>query len=218
LFRSNPLLADPALITLASNVETAPAVLALADPHQNPAERHWLEPLLNTLTRVGQYAHARAIWAKAAGVQVRPGELLHDSAFSDRSSPAPFNWMLTSSTVGLAERQPGGRLHVIFYGQEDGFLASQLLLLSPGTYRLSMQLLGDPAHARALSWSVWCDKAGEAIASGTLDRVAARGLSFEVPPGCSAQWIKLAGSSSDTPQQIDVTVAAFKLEKVGPGA
>jgi hypothetical protein len=92
------------------------------------------------------------------------------------------------------------------------------LLLSPGTYRLSMQLLGDPAHARALSWSVWCDKAGEAMASGMLDRVAARGLSFEVPAGCPAQWIKLAGSSSDMPQQIDVAIAALKLEKAGPGA
>jgi hypothetical protein len=218
LFRSNPLLADPALIALASNVDTVPAVLALADPHQKPAERHWLEPLLNTLTQAGQYVQARAIWAKAAGVQARPGELLHDATFSDRSSPGPFNWVLTSSTVGLAERQPGGRLHVIFYGQEDGFLASQLLLLSPGTYRLSMQLLGDPAHARALSWSVWCDKAGEAMASGMLDRVAARGLSFEVPAGCPAQWIKLAGSSSDMPQQIDVAIAALKLEKAGPGA
>jgi hypothetical protein len=56
------------------------------------------------------------------------------------------------------------------------------------------------------------------MASGTLDRVAARGLSFEVPAGCPAQWIKLAGSSSDMPQQIDVTIAVLKLEKAGPGA
>ena len=218
LFRSNPGLADPALIALASNVETAPAVLALAGPEKSPAEGHWLEPLLNTLTQAGRYAQARAIWARAAGVQPQPGELLHDAAFSDRSSPGPFNWVLTSSTVGLAERQPGGRLHVIFYGQEDGFLASQLLLLTPGTYRLSMQLLGDPAHARALNWSLWCDKAGGALVSATLDSVAARGLRFEVPRGCSAQWIRLAGSSSDMPQQIDVTIAGLKLEKAGSGA
>jgi hypothetical protein len=170
------------------------------------------------LAEAGKYAQAREIWAKAAGVQARAGELLHDSAFTDRSSPPPFNWALTSSTVGLAERQPGGRLHVIFYGQEDGFLASQLLLLSPGAYRLSMQLLGDPARARALSWSVWCDKAGSALASATVDAVAGRGLHFQVPMGCSAQWIRLAGASSDIPQQIDVTIAALKLEKAGPGA
>ena len=218
LFRANPGLADPTLIALAAKVETAPAVMALADPHQRPAQGHWLEPLLNTLTSAGQYAQARSIWLKAAALQAKPGELLHDSSFSDRSSLPPFNWALTSSTVGLAERQPGGRLHVIFYGQEDGFLASQLLLLRPGTYHLSMQLLGDPARSRALSWSVWCDKSAGPLASATIDAVAVRALRFEVPVGCSAQWIKLAGASSDISQQTDVTIAALKLESAGPGA
>lgn len=218
LFAANPLLADPALIALASNVETAPAVVALAEPRQRPGESPWLGTLLKTLIQAGQYVQARAVWTKAAVVRARPGELLHDATFSDHASPGPFNWVLTSSPVGLAERQPGGRLHVIFYGQEDGFLASQLLLLPSGSYRLSMQLLGDPVRARVLSWSIWCDKATAAIAAGTLDSIAARGLRFDVPAGCPAQWIKLAASSSDLPHQIDLTIAAVKLERVGPGA
>lgn len=218
LFASNPPLADPALIALASNVETAPAVVALAGPRQRPGDALWLGTLLKTLIQAGQYVQARAVWTKVAVVQVRPGELLHDATFSDRSSPGPFNWVLTSSPVGLAERQPGGRLHVIFYGQEDGFLASQLLLLPSGSYRLSTELLGDRARARVLTWSVWCEKATAAIAAGTLDSIAARGLHFEVPAGCPAQWIKLGASSSDMPHQIDITIAAVKLERVGPGA
>lgn len=218
LFRDNPDLAGAALAVLARNASTAPAVLALADPRQKLTSAPWLPSLLNTLAQAGQYAQAHDIWAKAASVQPRAGELLHDSAFTDRSSPPPFNWALTSSTVGLAERQPGGRLHVIFYGQEDGFLTTQLLLLSPGAYRLSMLLFADPARARALSWSVWCDKAAEPLASATVDAVAARGLRFQVPAGCSAQWIKLAGASSDMPQQIDVTIGGLKLEKESPGA
>jgi hypothetical protein len=192
--------------------------MALADPNQQAGQGHWLEPLLNTLTAAGQYGQAHAIWLRTAAVQARPGELLHDNSFSDRSSPPPFNWSLTSSTVGLAERQPGGRLHLIFYGQEDGFLATQLLLLPPGAYRLSMQLLGDPMRARALSWSLWCDKGTGPVASATLDAVAARGLRFEVPAGCSAQWLKLAGASSDISQQTDVTIAGLKLERASPGA
>lgn len=218
LFRDNPDLAGAALALLARNASTAPAVLALADQRQKLTSAPWFPSLLDTLAEAGKYAQARDIWAKAVGVGARPGNLLHDSSFTDRSSPPPFNWALTSSTVGLAERQPGGRLHVIFYGQEDGFLAAQLLLLQPGAYRLSMQLLGDPARARALSWSMWCDRAAGPLASATVDAVAARGLRFEVPAGCAAQWIKLAGASSDMPQQIDVTIAALKLEKAGPGA
>jgi hypothetical protein len=218
LFRDNPDLAGASLTVLARNAATAPAVLALADPRLNLADAPWLPSLLNTLTQSGKYAQARDVWAKAVGVQAHPGELLHDPAFSDRSSPPPFNWALTSSTVGLAARQPGGRLQVIFYGQEDGFLASQLLLLPSGAYRLSMQLLGDPAGSRTLSWSVWCDKAVGPLASATVDAIAAHGLRFQVPAGCSAQWIKLAGASSDIPQQTDITIAGLKLERADPGA
>lgn len=212
LFQTNPELAGPALVTLASRSETAPAVLVLAGPPKG-AQAPWLAPLLTTLTGAGEYAKARAIWANAS--KARTDRLLYDSEFSDKMSPPPFNWSLTSSTVGLAERQPGGRLHVVYYGQEDGFLATELILLPPGAYQLSMKLLGDTARARALSWSIWCDKAPQALASATLDAAAARGLRFQVPAGCAAQWLKLGGASSDISQQSDVTIAALRLERDG---
>ena len=215
-FRANPALADSALTELAAKLDTVPAVLALADPGAKPDASRWLEPLLGTLIQSGRYSDAYAIWLRST--HFVPGELLHDSAFADRSSPPPFNWSLTSSTVGLAERQPGARLHVIFYGQEDGFLASQLLLLPPGAYQLSLQLLGDPARAHALSWSVWCDKAISPIASATVDSFASHPLRFQVPAGCSAQWLRLAGASSDFSQRTDVTIGGLKLQKVAPGA
>jgi len=215
MFRANPDLAKPALVTLASNIATVPAVLALVNPGEKPDQAPWLSPLLNTLATAGDYAKAKAIWTRFA--RAGPGELIHDSAFSDSTSPPPFNWALTSSTVGMAERQPGGRLHIVFYAQEDGFLASQLVLLGPGKYRLSMQLIGDAVRARSLNWSIWCDKAPAPIASVTLD-AAAHGWIFQVPAGCPAQWIKLAGASEDIPQQADVVIGALKLEKVGGSA
>jgi hypothetical protein len=217
LFRADPQLAPPVLATLASNIATVPAVLALADPRE-AASAQWLAPTLDTLIKAGDYAKAKAIWARMAAGSAAPGELLHDSAFGDRTAPAPFNWQLTTSTVGLAERQPGGRLHILFYGEEDGTLASQLLLLPPGAYRLSMQLLGDPARAHALTWSLWCDKAAQPLSSVTLDVAAARGWQFQVPPGCPAQWIKLSGTSADMPQQSDISIAQLKLAKAAPGA
>ena len=216
MFRDDPGLGDMTLLTLASNIATVPAALALADPRRRLVAAPWFVPLLNTLTSAGEYQRARAIWDKASGSA--PGQLLYDAAFKDHTSPPPFNWALTSSTVGIAERQPGGRLHVVFYGQEDGFLATELVLLPPGAYRLTMQLLGDPARARTLSWSVWCDKAAEPLASSTLDAAAASGLRFVVPPGCAAQWMRLGGASSDMPQQSDVTIAGLNLQKAGPGA
>ena len=72
------------------------------------------------------------------------------AAFSKPVPPPPFNWALTTSGVGLAERQPGGRLHAIFYGNVDGVLASQLVAMPAGTYRVGMQLVGTPVHAETL--------------------------------------------------------------------
>jgi len=217
LFASNPQFAHPVLVALASNIGTVRAALALSNPREagNP---QWLITMVGTLISAGDYPQARAAWSRLAGRADRPGELLHDSDFRDTVSPPPFNWQLTSSTVGLAERQRGGRLHILFYGDEDGTLANQLLLLPPGSYRLSMRLAGDPARAHALTWSLWCDKAPQPLASVTLDVAAAGGWQFAVPAGCTAQWLKLSGVSADMQQQVDVSISGLSMTKVAPGA
>lgn len=214
LFGKNPSLAQRVLVALASNIQTVAAALALSNPRET-GNRQWLVVLVQTLINAGDYPKAHAVWERLARAPAARGELVHDADFRDASAPPPFNWQLTSSTVGLAERQKG-RLHVLFYGNEDGTLASQLLLLPPGAYRMSMRLVGDPARAHALTWSVWCDKAAQPLASVTLDTAAARGWQFAVPAGCSAQWLKLSGVSADVAQQVDLSISDLRLAK-GPG-
>lgn len=217
IFRADPKLRDATLVALAKDPANATAVLSLAPRNDPQAKTGWLPELISALITVGQYRRAYSIWAQASGVRLQPGTLLYDSGFSDSGAPPPFNWLLTSSTAGLAERQPGGRLHLLFYGQEDGILVRQLMLLPAGTYRLSYQLLGEPDRARVLSWRVRCDKPAQSLASATLD-AAARGWVFRVPPGCGAQWLELSGTSSDMAQQSDITVSRLKLERGASGA
>jgi hypothetical protein len=107
---------------------------------------------------------------------------------------------------------------VLYYGQQEGILASQLLLLAPGTYHLSVQLLGGGERAGALNWGVRCDKAVEAFSSIALDAAAAHGWSFTVPAGCQAQWLELGGQIADVAQQSDVTISAVRLDRGAPGA
>ncbi|NUR45122.1 MAG: hypothetical protein HOP91_03045 [Sphingomonas sp.] len=216
LFAANPGLAQRVLIALASNAQTVRAALALAG-RDTAANQQWMLILVNTLVTSGDYPKAYAAWTRLAGGRARQGELVHDLAFEDTIAPPPFNWQLTSSTVGLAERQKG-RLHVLYYGDEDGTLAMQLLQLQPGQYRLSMQLFGDPARAHALTWSIWCDKAPQPLASVTLDAAAARGWQFAVPVGCPAQWLKLSGTSTDIAQQVDISIGNLRLVKATTGA
>lgn len=214
LFRSNPQIEDAALIELARDGRNAPAVLALASPGQRTARAPWLPVLVNNLVNAGEYAKARAIWASVSSVGAA-AQPLFDAGFSNPEPPPPFNWSFASSTVGLAERQPGGRLHAIFYGQEDGALAKQLLMLRPGRYRLSMRLLSSSSQAQALNWSVTCIGAPSPIAIEPLNAAAARSLVFAVPANCPAQSLQLNGVSADLPQQSDVTIGDLRLVGVG---
>lgn len=216
LFRSDPSLEDTTLATLAADPANADAILALADSTHRSAASPWLPVLLERMVGAGQYGKARAIWADVAGARIEPDQYLFDAGFSNAEAPPPFNWLLTSSTVGLAERQKDGRLHVIYYGQEEGALAQQLLVLPPGRYRMAMRVSGGGSHAGSLSWSLTCTRAEASFASFGLDSAANREWAFEVPPDCPAQRLTLVGSSSDIPQQVDVTVSGLALTRASP--
>lgn len=215
LFRSDPQLEDAALQTLAGDPRNADLILSMADlgryTDQAPP---WSVPLLAGLVRDGQYGKAYDVWAKVSHVRPVPRAFIFDPAFADDKTPPPFNWELTSSTIGLAERQPRGRLHIIFYGQEDGAMASQLLLLPPGRYRLAMNLSGDVAHSKSLVWSVRCANSNAQVARVALDpAAAARGWYLVVPANCPAQKFELLGVAPDLPQQVDVTVSGLRLTR-----
>lgn len=214
LFRSDPDLAETTLTALAHDAANAPAILTLADPAHRNAKSPWLPVLLQTLVSAGEYQRARAIWADVAGVGQRGHQLLFDASFSDAVTPPPFNWTLTSSTVGFAERQGGGRLHIIFYGQEEGTLASQLLVLPPGRYTLAMRVMGGGERAASLRWTLTCPRAQAPFTTISLDALAKGPLTFDVPADCSAQQLELVGSSSDIPQQADVTIGQVSLTRV----
>jgi hypothetical protein len=216
LFRSDPMLEQAALSTLATDARNADLIFGLATPSVSAPQ--WAGTLVQSLVAAGQYGEAYRVWARTA--HVRPGEdqTLFDAGFAGSDAPPPFNWTLTSSTVGLAERQPGGRLHVIFYAQEDGVLARQLLLLKPGRYRLAMRILGEPSRANALRWTLTCaDSKSELLSLPLSDpKTAASGLTFEVPANCAAQYFELAGSAPELAQQVDVTIGGLSLKREQP--
>jgi hypothetical protein len=218
LFRTEPAIEDEVLAALAREPANAPAVLALADANHRKPDSLWVPALMHSLIGAGEYAQAHTVWASVAGVRSSAESLLYDAEFSSAAAPPPFNWTLTSSTVGMAEREPGHRLHVLFYGQEDGVLASQLLLLPAGTYHLAMQLAPGTTHQETLSWSVRCDKSTEPFASIAIDAAAARGWNFQVPSNCPAQWLELLGRSGDIAQQAEATIGALSLSRSGRGA
>jgi hypothetical protein len=213
LFRSDPNLADSTLATLARDPANAGLVQSLADVAKAPVTSPWVAQMVASLIAAKDYARARQVWARNAHVESAANATIFDPDFNNRVAPPPFAWSLTSSSVGLAERGPGGGLRVIYYGQEDGVLASQLLLLKPGRYRLAMRAGGDPSRARSLVWTLTCAGSATPFARFPLDPGEAnRGWTFDVPAGCPAQTIALSGVSSDMPQEADVTISGLRLE------
>ncbi len=213
LFRSSSSLEDASLSRLAANASNADTVLALANWGHVVPGTAWLPTLVNSLVAQGQYERARALWARQWKVEDQPGQTVFNPDFSNLKAATPFNWELVSSSLGLAEGQPGGRLHVIFHGKENGMLARQLLVLQPGRYILSMRVAGDPARVHSLHWSVRCDKSDKRSAAAGLDSIGQRPLTFTVPPGCPAQWLELSGASGDTSQQVDATIDDLQLKR-----
>ena len=96
-------------------------------------------------------------------------------------------------------------------------LASQLLVLPAGKYRLAMRVAGDVNHASALRWTVTCQGSNSVIASLPLSDAArlGKGLTFDVPAGCAAQSFALTGHAPEIVQQTDVTISGLQLSREG---
>jgi hypothetical protein len=210
IFRDNPTLAAASLATLSRDAGNSDAILALADAQQLSPGSAWVQPLLTGLIAGGRYDRALSIWGKVSK-RSPTANAIYDGGFADAEAPPPFNWELMSSAVGLAERQPGGRLHVIFHGRQDGLLARQLLLLSPGRYRLSMSVAADMERGKALNWSLRCSNAQAPFSGISLDALRKQAWTLTVPSDCGAQWLELSGVSGDVAQPSDFTMSGLKL-------
>jgi hypothetical protein len=216
VLRKNPELAAATLQSLARDPANADVTLALAEGPERDPRSPWIHVLLSSLVDAGEYGKAYSVWTKLSHIRPNPRNSIFDPAFSRSDAPPPFNWTLTSSTIGLAERRPGGGLHVIYYGREDGALASQLLVLPPGAYRLTMRAGGDLGAAQPLQWRLTCVNSKAEIAAAPFAAVAGRGLAITVGGECGAQQLQLVGSSSDLPRQVDVTINQLTLTREAP--
>jgi hypothetical protein len=214
MFSQSPALADAALSELARDPNAAGAVMALGGPARPGGAGNWLPVMLNALIEARQYERARQIWAAwfPSGQQQT---LIFDPEFRQPDPLRPFNWSLVSSTVGLADRQPGGGLHVIFYGQEDGVLVGQLVLLKSGRYRSITKAAAVSDNDEALQWRLTCAPTNALIAASSL-KAATEGWRFEVPADCPAQRLELVGTAADIQQQAEARILRFDVRRETP--
>lgn len=205
-FRRYPQVESAALSVLSLEPANADLVLALAN--QRRPDPDWRPTLVSVLATDGQYARAHAAWTRLSGVRAVPG--LFNPAFADTPAPPPFNWAFPDSSEGVAEPDGKGGLEILYYGRANAVLASQLLLLPAGRYRLAMRVADAGGEASAVRWVARCAKAGEVLAELPLRAGPVAG-GFAVPAGCEAQWLELQGVAGDVPRTTELSISGFRL-------
>jgi len=210
-FRKYPALEQGVLTQLSADIGNADLVLSLAHPGvRNPG---WLGLYAGTLAANEQYAKAFAAWAALSGTG-RSGAGLFNPGFASSKAPPPFNWNYPQTPEGVAEPDGRGGLDVLYYGRADAVLAAQLLILSPGPYRLSHGVAdasGDPSR---LHWRLRCAKPERVLADQPLKAGPTR-IDLSVPAGCEAVWLELQGQAGDMPQTTGMTIRGLRLWRIG---
>lgn len=221
LLRREPGLRDQVLLVMANKGADPGRVMAIAGDTVRPSAQppEWQSTLLDNLVKQNRYDAALELWRKLAGRSPEPaGKGIYDPALQGMPGPPPFNWILTERGLGVAERASGGGLSAEYYGRDDGDLASQLLMLRPGRYRLSFRAEGDAQGTSSrMAWSVSC---GDAIlvqvpVTGVTSAPHPFAASFAVPAGCPAQWLKLRGVSGDMETGQSARFTALSVQPEG---
>ena len=179
----------------------------------------WQSILLNTLIERGEFARARELWMRISGIQSQDPPRVVNHLFAKISAPPPFNWTFSSGSSGVAEPAGSGKLNDIFYGRENAALASQLLVLPSGRYRIQMEASGDNEGSSGLEWSVTCVPSQAKLTSLPLKGATLAGVrlgaEFTVPAeSCPAQWLKLTGTAKEIAKSEQVTIGRFELSPV----
>jgi hypothetical protein len=225
VLRSDPEMLSRVLQHLASRGARPEVVLDLAGNTRfppEPEEGDWRRTLLDSMVKRGDFPPAHRLWARFAGIdpaKLEPG--VYDGGFDGLPGSPPFNWTFASSEMGVAEKTKNGGLEVVYYGRTPGDLASQLLMLSPGRYRLSFYAEGDLSGPQTrLLWRVRCARGDTQLLELPLANITYAGRTlagdFTVPPRCPAQWLRLVGEPTEFPKIENVLIRNLRVQGGGP--
>lgn len=179
------------------------------------------EALLSSMVQKGDFERAYTAWlgwlppeslAKVA--------YLYDGRFSGAPGAKPFNWLLSGSGDGATSIDKQHGLRIDYTANQPVQLARQVILMTPGRYRMTVvSLLDQPMSQDAevpLLWQVICLPRREAIATLRLpDTTSAKGAAmiFDVPQGCAAQQLSLEGLGMEFPIRVGGYVRSVEIEK-----
>jgi len=176
-----------------------------------------------TLIAQGRIEALRAVMARAE-TGLRP--VLTNGDFSDGAGAPPFGWVLPAGAGVLAEiangpEDGGPALHGLVSATAERTIAEQLVLLTPGRWRLSGRFRVDQGDLNGrMTWVLACTAGGRVLASAPLSATA-RGdwtpvsAVIEIPPdACGAQQLRLVSRAQDRRSQVEIWMDDVTLSAV----
>lgn len=173
--------------------QLVPVFMALpSDPLMQASDMR--QALLDRLVGQGHYALADRYYAS---LRIQPGGVPRNQTFGETNGLAPFDWRYGDSGVAMAVRQNGRNM--LRFSTDSviaGPIASQMVLLKPGRYRLAGKgRYMTPPGAGGVTWQVRCATGDAGTLADAPLRTSRGGAAFlaffSVPQGCDAQWIEL---------------------------
>lgn len=199
----------PAGLTVRLFSRLPPAMLANSDIRQ---------AALGQLVEAGAIRQARAIW-NTTHAQGATETLIVSPDFRNSRLGPPFGWRLEQSSVGVAERAPGGGVSVEYYGREVGALVSQVMTLTAGNYRAVLDYRNEAGTDSALYLQFGCigaDKVTRAPVTAGPGASSKIGLDFTVPAqGCQGQVLSLSGLPLEDRAPQTVFVRSLNVRRMG---
>jgi hypothetical protein len=219
MLRAQPKLQEAVLENLVASGAEPAVVLNVAGPAAHSgASESWKAALLARLIGRHDLGGAWDLWKRFTGYRDDgAGKGLYDAGFAGLPGPPPFNWDLSAAGPGVAERGADHLLQVDYFGRDTGILASQLLMLRPGRYRLSFRASGNASGEGArLVWTMACNPGDARLLELPVIGVATApkrfSAVFAVPAsGCPAQWLRLSGVAGDVESAQQAAISGLTL-------
>ncbi len=196
-----------------------PAGVGEADQRQDRTS------FLLQLIQARDYQRAYLAWvnflptAQAANVAA-----IYDGDFAGLPGLEPFNWSLTNNEAASAQRRadsalPGRTaLDISFFGNEAATIATETLLLQPGTYRFDAvgEADGGGNFAGTLQWRLVCLPSGAAQPLASVKQFSGKPFALHVPvtvpaQGCGAQQISLSGDPGEVATLIHAQFTGLRM-------
>lgn len=168
----------------------------------------------------GDYDGAYVAWVNFLPVAaLTKVATVYDGGFAGLPGPKPFNWTFNDGDAASVGIDRGRGLHVEYSGAQTARLASQTVLLKPGSYSLDYvaQGSGEAADGGTIGWRILCLPDNKPLLdlpiTGLSDRTANRAAPFTVPAGCNAQLLSLEATLGTFPQSRSLTIAQVAINK-----